>query len=209
LGSQARRVRRLDELSKRVSFWDNWTKVVGSTVSPDPRADARVEIVLSTLAREARRELSRAAEDAILLYRPKVDQIYAKYPLTIQEFQIYRSRLPRYRRALLLYKAPHPAAAIRRAFFYIYLAVPLVEFPALKVLDHFRPPNTNPHPTLVAFAATHLTVAVFLIFGLTILTLGVTPAFYLLVRKQVIRVENDPEYYLWVEDRETGHKSPR
>jgi hypothetical protein len=155
------------------------------------------------LANDGRSELARAGYDATMLYRPKADKTYTKYPWTIQEFQIYRSRLPRYRRALLLYKSPNPNAAMHKAFFHSALAIAPIELAVVPMLaPHLGFLNAPPPESLRAFGKAHPVIALLMFATAFIISLGA----FAYMRGEVIKSENDQRYYLWAEDRETGHR---
>jgi hypothetical protein len=190
-------MRTLDEQYKVVLFWDNWIKAVSSTTLQQKHSNTLDEISLEALAQEARRELLRAGHVAKTLYRPKVDPTFAKYRLTFKEFHAYRSKLPWYRRALLLYKAPNPKAAFPKSLFHLMLITNIVEFSVLPLLLP-RIPILNPRLPiwLMALHKTHHVVAGLVLLVCLILSTGMLVGAYAVIRRRVIKYENDPRYYL-------------
>jgi len=203
MSSQARRARSLDEQCKVISFWDNWTKVVSSTVLSEGHSDPRVEGFLTALSQDARKELARAGYLAKMIYRPKYNPAYLKYPLTMQQFQAYRSMLPWYRRALLLYKAPNPDAAYRKAYFHFLVAAILIEN---IVLPFTKLTSWTPHQVvpIFEFGKKHTVIFHLVATALLIACVGTVVGLLAVGRHIVIRYENDPRYYLWAEDPETS-----
>ncbi len=124
LDAPSRRIRKLDEQSKIVAFWDGWLKTVTATKPADNRFHQKSEARIVAITREARHALADAGSSALLIYR--LDEYrayhvrrrdYRKYKLNFEEFQRYRKTLPWYRRALLLYKAPNPRLSVSRLHF--------------------------------------------------------------------------------------------
>jgi hypothetical protein len=207
LSLPARRMRSLEEQSKVVSFWDGWTKAVSSTALPKENSNRLDEVYLTALAQDARRELIRAGQIAKSLYRPKVDPAYAKYRLTFKEFHAYRSKLPWYRRALLLYGAPNPYAARVKSYAHFALATATLEFAGLvqellwpKKLALIPPPPA----WLMTFVNTHHVFAYLVAWVSLVLVVGVLVLGCAFFRWRTIVYENDPRYYLWEDAPETG-----
>lgn len=205
LSLPARRMRSLDEQCKVVSFWENWTKAISSTAVPKGHSNVLDEYSLAALAEDARRELLRAGVLVKRLYRPKVDPALIRYRLTFKQFQAYRSQLPSYRRALLLYKAPNPLAAMSKAVFHVLIFTAVAE-PIVLMLAWSKRPSLNPPPPawLAALENAHLSVALFGLLIWLILLMCVVVGVFVLVRRRAIRYESDPQYYLFEEDREGG-----
>jgi len=202
-------MRGLDEQQKRVSFWDSWTKAVSSTALSPEHSNPPDEIFLAALALDARRELVRAAHVAKTIYRPKIDPAFAKYRLTFKQFHAYRSKLPWYRRALLLYGAPNPQAASSKATFHSLLVINLLEPFGLPLLWSIKP-ALSPHKStwIVALHKTHPFVGLLISLVATILAAGVVVGAYASLRRKAIKYENDPQCYLWEEDPQTGVAYP-
>jgi hypothetical protein len=208
LSLPARRMRSLEEQYKVVSFWDGWTKAVSSTALPKEHSNRLDEVYLTTLAQDARRELIRAGQIAKSLYRPKVDPAYAKYRLTFKEFHAYRSKLPWYRRALLLYRAPNPDAARAKSYSHFVLAMTTVELFGLVLEELLWPkkPALNPPPPtwFMTFGNTHHVFAFLVEWVAPVFFVGALVLGYAFFRRVTNMYENDPRYYLWEENPETG-----
>lgn len=211
MSAQARRIRTLDELSKLVSFWGNFIKVSEEVTSIRNQLNNCQQNNLKLLAENSIQDLMRAGETAKNLYRPKNTLAQqAKFPLTFRQFQKYRSQLPLYRRALLLYKAPNPRAASMKLNLYYNLCFlpilwvgtwlhyritkkPMQWFPASKLgglLESYPVLITLPSLAVIASAAFALIISM-----------------YISLRRQVTECENVPRYYLMHDDEEENDLS--
>jgi hypothetical protein len=205
LSSPARRMRRLDEQCKVVSFWENWTKAVSSTALPEEHSNVLDEYSLAALTQDARRELLRAGVLAKRLYRPSVDPALIKYRLTFEQFQAYRSQLSPYRRALLLYRAPNPLAAMWKAVFHFLIFTAIAE-PIVLVLAWSKWPSLNPSPPawLSALEKAHHSVALFGLLIWLILLMCAALGVILWARRRAIWYENDRRCFVFGDDRGGG-----
>jgi hypothetical protein len=118
LNALSRRIRRLDEQTKIVGFWDNWMKVEQSAPAEGKHPDFEAEQMISSIKKTVRREIAEAGREILAIYRMREVDLFRRYPMTFIQFQEYRSRVSRFKRALLLYKAAHPLAALRHSLFY-------------------------------------------------------------------------------------------
>jgi hypothetical protein len=106
-------MRRLDEQSKIVNFWDNWIKTISAMKLPNDDDDARSEIRIRSVISSARHLLAEAGANVVGLYSAS--------EFTLAEFQAYRAGLPWYRRVLLLYRAPNKRARLYKVGFHLCL----------------------------------------------------------------------------------------
>lgn len=149
--------------------------------------------------------MARAGHVAKTLYQSKIDSEFVKYRLTFREFHTYRSKLPWYRRALLLYKAPNPNAAVNKFIFHLMLVLNITEIIFLPVLLVKVPALDHPPPTwLMVLNHTHHMVAILILLAILIISLCVVVGLYVLYRRRVIKYENDPRYYIYQDDPDTG-----
>jgi len=165
------------------------------------------ECSLQALAQDARRELLRAGQKARLIYRPKVNQAFDKYKVTFKQFQAYRSKLPWYRRALLLYAAPNPSAAWFKSTFHFLLVLQIVEIVGLEYFDPLGTllgPPPPPTAWVVEFGHAHHLIAFLMYLAFWIFLVGCALGLNAWVRRIAIKYENDPQFYLWAEHPKTG-----
>src|ERR1035438_9006965 len=110
LDATARRMRQVDEQSKKGLFWDSWAKAATATMPHEEEQHTWAESRIGSLVRASRRELADAGEQVIEIYRSDADREFQKFELGFAEFQGFRAGLPWYRRAFLLYRAPNSPA---------------------------------------------------------------------------------------------------
>lgn len=109
------RLRKLDEATKKVAFWEQWLKLSTQTCEPANRDSIlRVQKELALLA-ELLENDSTLAQAAMLKQRSKST-----------EFQQKVNAMPLWRRLLLLYKPARSLAWIPRLFFFIGLILALI-----------------------------------------------------------------------------------
>jgi hypothetical protein len=204
-------MRSLEEQQKRVTFWESWTKAVSSTeLSKKLPSNPIHEVSVDALKQEARRELVRAAHVVNMLYLPKTALEFSKYKhkyrLTLKEFQAYRSKLPWYRRAFLLYRAPNPAAARMKFVIHLSLSFSILEIIVLqsRIPAVQRIMNTPPPTWFSVLTVTHVVTALLIVLVFFIITTGALVGGYFVMYRMVIKYENNPRFYLWEEDPETG-----
>lgn len=119
LNSQGRRIRTLDEATKRVSFWDTWSKALAAADSGQNQAILGSKVKTEVLAAAGSVE---KAFHALALEQASEAQAHQK-----QEQD--RGSVNRLRRWFLLYKPARRWAWVPRCFFYIYvIEAPLVPF---------------------------------------------------------------------------------
>jgi hypothetical protein len=94
LNGGAKRIRVLDEASRRVQFWTGWFKAIEDFGVSDPKHRARLV-----------RELELAAT-GVLQFSPKYRNM--------RDYEAYRNGLPCWRRLLLLYEMPNSMAKLMR-----------------------------------------------------------------------------------------------
>jgi hypothetical protein len=161
LSASARRMRRLEELSKVVAFWDGWIKTASTTKALDPWSERPAERRIEVLVHEGRVQLANAGHDALELYLKDEMQDLKEFRLTFKQFQAYRRGLPWHRALLLLYKSPNRPAKYYRRMFHVSLALPwlmwAIEVPILIHLQKPKPSVFSAHvDTLVnKLALTH------------------------------------------------------
>jgi hypothetical protein len=122
----ARRMRRLDELSKVVSFWDSWMKTTATLVPAEGERIEKTESLIRMLVNFARRDLVDAGYEALEICKWGEYEELWKYKLDFAGFQKFRAGLPWYRRVFLLYKAPNRFARIPKAMFHMELSLTLL-----------------------------------------------------------------------------------
>jgi hypothetical protein len=197
LDAPSRRIRKLDEQSKIVAFWDGWLKTVTATKPADNRFHQKSEARIVAITREARHALADAGSSALLIYR--LDEYrayhvrrrdYRKYKLNFEEFQRYRKTLPWYRRALLLYKAPNPQALGVKASFYFNIIFPFIFIPIMVLSkSHLVQTKNFLHSFMPEYMTLHQTLINWLI---PLVVIGQT----IWIRHYAITFENDPRYYI-------------
>jgi hypothetical protein len=119
--ASARRMRRLDELSKVVSFWDSWMKTTATLVPTEGRRVEKTESFIITVINLARHDLADAGGEALTICKWGEYEELGKYKLDFAAFQKFRAGLPWYRRAFLLYRAPNRSASIPKTSFHLML----------------------------------------------------------------------------------------
>lgn len=191
LGASARRIRQLEEQSKVVAFWDSWIKTEALLkTSSESNLDVKGEETIAFIRNEARRELSRVGEEALFIYRKGEYAPLLRFKLTFEEFHTYRSALPWYRRALLLYKAPNPQAKLQKVLFHFVICwtvfIRLIfRLPSsIRLLHRFWPETPNPTWMTSGYV-------VGMVIASSLLTIGTA----LLMRHLAIRYENNPILY--------------
>ncbi len=201
LDATARRVRRLDEQSKIVAFWENWLKIVSSTSPTAENYDLKTEKIIEVTTYHARFALAEAGKAAVLIYRIDEFRPHWEFKLDYAGFQRYRASLPWYRRAFLLYKAPNPSAQLAKVRFYAILAGSFITVPINLFLDrnHITPAVPPISPEHLKYLHSHWGIGLsFLV--LMALVLSALIVFWvgmiLWTRRRVIRFENDRRYYL-------------
>jgi len=123
LDRTASRMRRVEELSKRVSFWEDWVKAVVAVTPPDEARNERTEFFIRALLISARHELADAGREALSIYKLDEYMELREFKLGFAEFQRFRAGLPWYRRAFLLYSAPNFAVRIPKFGFHLMLTM--------------------------------------------------------------------------------------
>ena len=202
-------MRDLDEQSKIVSFWDSWSKAVSNRAPADNESvGLDNESSLAGLRHYGLLELANAARAVRRLYLPRNYPHLIRYDRTLKQFQAHRSQLSAFRRAFLLYKAPNYGAAAWQFSFHLSIILPTVEIPTLEILFRYFPAVATfqkhyVREWMISHAKTHPLIGL-LAFNLTLVVLLITSIIFIgSLRKLVIKYENDPEYYVWVEDPET------
>lgn len=126
LNSHGRRLRTLDEATKRVAFWDAWSK---SLAAIDSQQNPQ------TLAEKVKLEVIAAAESVERAFHSLAME-QAKEVSARQTHERTLSTISQLRRWFLLYKPVRWFAWIPRVFFYIYaLEAPLLPFVAERQKD--------------------------------------------------------------------------
>ncbi len=116
------RLRKLDEATKKVAFWEQWLNLSTQTCDPANRDSiSRVQKELGLLAEMLEHD-STQAQAAMLKQRSKST-----------EFQQKVTAMPLWRRLLLLYKPARPLAWVPRLFFFTGLI--LAAFLMLSLFD--------------------------------------------------------------------------
>jgi hypothetical protein len=194
--ASARRIRRLDELIKVVSFWDGWMKTTATLVPTEGRRIEKTESYISTVINLARHDLADAGGEALAICKWGQYEELGKYELDFAAFQKFRAGLPWYRRAFLLYRTPNRRVRIPKTLFYMtLLLLPLNLFVSLGghiVPSGLRSLEPWPFPGLHAFAAAHPVLSA--VFDWAYLV-----GFALFNRREAIKFENDRRCY--VQDR--------
>jgi hypothetical protein len=195
LDAIARRMRKLEEQNKIVSFWDNWMKTVSVVVPQKEEQNAKTESLIRALTSSARHLIADAGSEAVSIYRSSEYRAWEEYKLTFAQFQTYRAGISWYRRAFLLYKAPNFSAKVFKIMFHIVAAGTILAFiprPFRRtlfggfdgVLPWLGPPHSvqvflNEHPILG-----YLLYSAYCV-GVAILT-----------RQRSIKFENDSGYFI-------------
>jgi hypothetical protein len=194
LNASARRGRKLEELNKRVAFWENWIRTVSSTKELDQWVEKDIEKRISRIMHEARVELAEAGHDAHFLYNEEEYRALREFKLTFKEFQSFRKGLPAYRRLLLLYKAPNPSAKRAHLMFHFpflaFFSIGAIEVPVLLHLKELGLESLSRahHPVL---SGPVVRTCVLLFFAAYIV-------FYLVGYHRRARMsEDDENYYVW------------
>jgi len=110
LNSAARRIRILDEATKRIAFWSVWSQALATA---DPQADAAPRIAKIESECEAAAAAVNEAYCALA-----VEQ--ATEAKAIKRHEDEKHAIPRWRERLVLYKPPRGRAWYPRVFFYTY-----------------------------------------------------------------------------------------
>jgi hypothetical protein len=149
LDATARRMRQLDEQNRIVAFWENWARAISSAKGLDGWTEERAEKRIDVIMHEARLGMVEAGNEVLRIYRREEFRELREFRSTFAAFQAYRRRLPWFRRAFLLYRAPNPKARRSKILFFNYLLIPPVifsiELPLLGPLENAgivpRPPS--------------------------------------------------------------------
>lgn len=192
----ARRMRRLDELSKVVSFWDSWMKTTATLVPADGERIEKTESLICMLVKLARRDLADAGYEALDICEWGEYEELWKYKLDFAGFQRFRAGLPWYRRAFLLYRAPNQFVRIPKVLFHLELLLTLLML-FVTFGGHIVPPSLRgwePWPIRGsdAFAIAHPVLSQVVLWAFFV-------GLVLFLRWEATRFENDPRYY--VQDR--------
>jgi hypothetical protein len=189
LDATARRIRRVDEQSKVITFWENWSRAESSIVPAEKSRDYEAEALISSLRRTVRRELADAGRGVLRIYKLEESRSFHRFPYTYLQFRRYRARLPWMRRPLLLYRAPNPRSVSPKALFHVATAE-IVLGPIIKALElRIKEPRSLPLLPGDTFLRAHPAVAV----PLLILTiLGI----WLASRQAAVSRENDKSNYV-------------
>ena len=180
------------------AFWDNWMKTVSAIVPKDGFYNADTESRFRWGVAFARQHLAESSWHVFHIYRQRERKQLRKYSRGFAAFKKYRARLPGYRRAFLLYKAPNPLAKAFKLLFHLYLTLPIQLLLITVFIAVFAPhidkiigvsPNRTPPPH---FLVAHPAVPVTRFFiGLAVWVVAV-----LLLRRSSIRFENDRWRYV-------------
>jgi hypothetical protein len=203
LDATARRMRKIDEETKKINFWNNWVKIAIETIPDENEWDTRTETTIRSLVRVARRELAYSGTNALRIYRLAEQRELEKFKLYFKEFQEFRAGLSWFRRAFLLYKAPNSRAKTFKTTFHLMLITLIsspVLIPLIIVFRHFFPssPVSNAPWYLLAIGAfTRAHPIMFQLFFCAYL-FGVP----IYMRQQARRCENDRSFYIrdWVRE---------
>jgi hypothetical protein len=201
LDATARRVRRLDEQSKIVAFWDSWLKIISATAPATKENTPKTEELIRVVTYEARRELADAGKKALWMYRLDEIRTHRRYPFRYAGFQRYRKTLPWISRALLLYRAPNPSARRAKISFYANLAVQYILFtiPSFWVnhIPQVQPSDFTPEHLRWLHSHPRLALSVLALFVLGLLTLVVVwVGMVIWMRHRSVMFENDRRYYI-------------
>jgi len=199
LTGPAPRIRRLEEESKVIAFWEDWWRVESTVPINGAFCDYHAERSISAVKMAVRRELANSAKRALALYKDDEVRNFNRYPLTFAEFQKYRAGLSQFRRVLLIYKSPNPTAKFYKIAFQgcvaeLFLA-PLPMWWLIGKSAWLSPKYTD------AFMKNHQTLSILLLvllLSVLLMIVAVRSIIKILVstRSKSIQFENDPIYYV-------------